>query len=592
MSRSALIYQKNKLLARLAIYKTVLWLTAIGVVLLSIYFAHIPGLHGGRFDLRVSANDSGVNPGEDLSTNPKPRDITISATVPDRIAPSTPILIAPENNSLLQNSKPSFVWQESEDNIGVTDYELWLDGELLFSEIPTTPTDNSQYKLTYDPITGYFTLTPKQNISNGSHTWKIRALDARDNHADSATWMFKIDTQAPNFIITKIEDKEVSISAFDLDTIPKEPHELTANQPLITGIGESGSSVQATIRGEGITTSTIKFKITDGKWSWQLGVLPRDTIIYLDFIITDEAGNVSILKNVPIILRSSTIIPTPPASPSLPGHPGPDKPIITIPDLSPAEWRHEIIEIALPFLPPSLQETVKTELISPIVTPSQPQSFKQRLGPLMIIMPVALSIGSAALLSAPHLTIGFIWQLFLLLIPILKRRYCSRVFAFQNSRGLPYAAVTYQGVTEYGENIKKTFATNIHGFYNPGKLPNGTYQASVDHPGFPLKLEKQLELQNKHWYFGQEFEINEKIDACLLIPVSQPNPEPLSRRLLLNLSYATSPRTNFRWIWLLLGGFVIFLYPARYNIIIFLLVTLIYGIDIMVEPLVRNKGTK
>ena len=533
----------------------------------------------------VVAQDSGVGPGEDLSTNPKERQTTVTATVPDIVSPSTPILIAPENDSLLQDGTPSFVWQIATDNVGIASYTLYIDGAVLFSGIPTSNTDNSSYTLTYNSTTTYYTLTPKSSIADGTHTWKVRAHDAAGNFTDSATWSFEIDTQAPSFVITKIEDETVSISAFDTSTIPGEPHQLSANQPTISGTGESGSTVKVTLSGKGITTSSTTFTIrSGGTWSWQLGVLPRDVTVYLDFVITDEAGNVSILNDVPLILLSEVISIPPGALPTptpIPGHPGPLEPTpspgISIPVLSPAEWRHEILDQARPYLPPSLQKTVEDDFLTPVVTPVQPQNFKRRLGALVLITPIAVSFGALALVAGPSLTIGMLWQLLLLLLPLFRRKYCSQVFTYQNSKGTPYVTVTY---TQIGTDnpYSKSLMTTIHGYYDPGELPEGRYLVAVDQPGFPLELSQDAK-QHSHWYLGEELLIEEHKHACLLIPVAQQKAEAFSRKFLIVLAELTSPRSVFRWLWVLLGGFLIFLYPSNVNVALFLLLVVVYALD-------------
>lgn len=523
--------------------------------------------------------ESGILPGENLE-EPKTRSSTITATVPDIVPPSAPILIAPENDSLLRDSKPSFVWLKSTDNVGVTGYRLFMDGVLLFDNIPTSAISNSSFVLKYKEDIGEFTLTPKSGLSNGSHTWKIQAFDDRDNTSDSTTWEFEIDTQAPQFLITTIEDQETSISAFDFSTIPTEAIELSANQPTIGGTGEAKSTVQVTINIEGSDPEIVTFEIDDeGNWSWQMGILPRDVEIRLDFLITDQVGNISILENLRLILRTEKII-FPPHSPLPSGGPGPG---IEIPDLSPTEWRHEILKQILPILPPSLQQRAEEELLTPTGEAQVPQSFMHRLGPLLIIGPTAVSFGAIALLT-PHLTIGILWQILLLLLPLLRRRNCGLVFSYETKRGVPYAPVIFDGVLKNGEDFRKTTIANVYGQFAPGKLPEGNYSVTVDHPGFPLGAE----VVTKDWYLGGNFEINQATDACIAIPVDYDEGEDITKTTLVRVANLTNPRSNFRWFWLFLGGLVVFLYPSQYNLLILIVVAIIYAIDAVLEPVLRK----
>jgi hypothetical protein len=559
----------------------------VSIFLFSLVFLVSFSVKSGFENFRVNAQESGLEAGETYQTNPKDRERTVTATVPDIVEPSTPILIAPENTALLQDSTPTFIWQESQDNVGVTNYQLFLDGEILFATIPTVNTSNSQFTLVYDSNNDQYSLTPNSGISDGDHTWKIRALDARDNFADSATWSFEIDSRAPQFIITLIEDVVTSISAFDLDTIPEQPHELKNNQPEISGTSEAGSTIQITLRGEGLGTSTVTLEVEDDDtWSWQLGILPRDVIIYLDFLITDSAGNITILENLPLILR--TVAGVDPAATPLPSGAAPAETSGFPGGLSALEWRHIIIKQVLPLLPPSLKQLAEDELISPMVTAIQPQSFKHRLGPLLIVTPLAVSFGLIALLT-PQLTISILWQILLLILPLLRRRNCGLVFAFQDSRAIPYVAVSYHGFLSSGKEFYKTVITNVYGQFSPGKLPEGEYSVVVDHPGFPLQNEELANLNQAGLYLGQSLVINQPVDACIKIPVSQSR-EAISkaRAILLWLAQLTNPRSVFRWVWLLLGGFVIFLYPSQYNWLLFIIVAGIYALDVIMKPFYKN----
>ena len=166
----------------------------------------------------VYVQEIGILPGETL-TQDKERPLHITASVRDDDPPTTPILISPENDSTLTTNKPTFVWKESTDAFSQIDhYVPYIDGKIFFDNIPTTDTENAQYLLEYDGTAFHYSITPKDGISEGTHTWKIVAFDSYTNSSTSVTWSFTIDTQSPTFVITTIADETVHISTTELNS--------------------------------------------------------------------------------------------------------------------------------------------------------------------------------------------------------------------------------------------------------------------------------------------------------------------------------------------------------------------------------------
>lgn len=143
----------------------------------------------------ISAQSSGLLPGETGQTNPKDRPVNMSLTIKDTQAPTAPVLIAPADTSSTTNTTPSFVWKESTDNFAMSHYRLTLDGSTLFDNIPLSNTSNGSYTLTKSG--DEYTLIPVSALSTGLHTWKITAFDINGNSADSSTWSFTITSPTP-----------------------------------------------------------------------------------------------------------------------------------------------------------------------------------------------------------------------------------------------------------------------------------------------------------------------------------------------------------------------------------------------------------
>lgn len=228
----------------------------------------------------------------------------VTVTVLDLIDPSPPILISPANTSYVITQRPTFVWQGSTDNNPLSHYQLWIDGKLYIDLIPLGSYETTEYKLVYDKTTRQYSLTLKKNLTEGTHTWKIMVFDMSLNSNSSATWSFTIDSLAPNFVITKIGREAVSISAYDFTTIPTQPIELLENEPQLFGYGEPNSTITLTVTIPGQEGRTYRTTIDkNGYWSIQLNLLPRGKVVDLYFVVEDEAGLITVLSGVQILIK-------------------------------------------------------------------------------------------------------------------------------------------------------------------------------------------------------------------------------------------------------------------------------------------------
>ena len=62
-------------------------------------------------------------PGPSYDLTPK-----VTLTIVDNIDPTTPILISPTDNSYVTTGTPTFVWEESTDDRGISKYQWYLKG--------------------------------------------------------------------------------------------------------------------------------------------------------------------------------------------------------------------------------------------------------------------------------------------------------------------------------------------------------------------------------------------------------------------------------------------------------------------------------
>jgi len=101
----------------------------------------------------------------------------------DATPPSSFNLSSPADNFWTADLKPTLEWSASSDaHSGLAKYQLWIDGALNRDNIATTTT----------------TTTPVNNLTNGLHTWEIRAVDNVGSVRNSnQIWTVRIDDKPP-----------------------------------------------------------------------------------------------------------------------------------------------------------------------------------------------------------------------------------------------------------------------------------------------------------------------------------------------------------------------------------------------------------
>ncbi len=459
----------------------------------------------------VLAQDSGIAPGETAQTSPKNRDTTVTATVPDSVAPSAPVLIAPENTSSHSGS-PNFSWFPSTDNVGVTSYQLTLDGTVYFSSIPVVTTTTSTFTLTYHSTTQSYELNPSANLSDGTHTWKITAVDSRGNTADSTTWTFTLDTMVPTFVITTIDTTTAAISAQDTETIPIEPVELSNNEASLSGTGEANATVQMTITWGDESVETTFTISSSGEWTASLPLIPRDTTIYASFLVTDAVGNVSILERIPMVLPSQKIV--------VPGLPGEE---ITIPTDA-RELLLNLGALAIEALPLSLRESAPLpEPIATIVitTRNITQPIATLLfvsvAPVIAVVTLVAPFGagvSASLIQQALYALGY--------LPTRKKQ--GLVFDSADQSPIALATLTLTGKTAAGKRVHLVVFSATDGMYPPFNPGYGTYSVTVAHQHFifPTLEKRPAHLTVTTMYQGETFTIDRyHPEPGLLIPLER-----------------------------------------------------------------------
>ncbi len=463
-------------------------------------------------------------------------DVSVTANIPDTQAPSAPILIQPSDGALLSDATPSFKWYASTDNIALSHYVFYLDDSILYNNIPLTDVDNSYYLLDYDELNGIYTLTPKNNLSDASHIWKIKAVDYVDLAAFSDTWDFRIDTLSPSFILQKIGDTAVSISAANAASVPTEPiliftSDATANEPILIASGEASSSVQLTVTIPDDPTQIFNSTIdASGNYQLQLGILPRDTNIRLDFIITDQVGHVSVLEQVyfrialqywppttptlTVTSKPPTLTPTVSLSPSLTPSvsvsqsvspsvslTGSVTPTGIIPIIPPKEIIHETGKELIKLLPESAANLTRIFLSSKL--------WKNLSLFFTLLLLILFYLLSFFLILSKFMT-DFSWSLvkkvLLLILPNFRQAKKHLVFEYGETLASPLVKVK---LLSQNKQLLDFAITNLQGNFDDLAFPrNQNWSLQVEDSNFYYPIGDLRPSQLEFWHFYQNQAIN------------------------------------------------------------------------------------
>lgn len=485
--------------------------------------------------------------------------VSVMATIPDTEPPSVPILIEPTDGALLSDNTPSFKWYESTDNVKMYHYVFYLDGHILYNNIPLVDTDNSVFSLDYDELNGIYTLTPKNGYGDGAHNWGVAAVDYANLNSLSDIWDFTIDTLAPSFVLKKIGDTDVNISAADAGTVPADPiiifrNDATANEPVLIAYGEANSSVKLTVLIPNDPTQIYNTNInSSGYYELKLGILPRDTDIRLDFIITDGVGHVSVLEKVyfrialqywptstptPTVTNTVTTSPTTNPSPTLSKTVSPStsitgKPSYTltptssptlsptvitptptgiIPIIPPKEIIHEASDEIIETLPDSAATYIREFLSSTLW-----KDLSLFFALLILILFYLLSF--LALLSkfVADFSTLLLKRVLFLMFPTFFKAKKHLVFEYRETLASPLVKVE---LVDLNGKVVDFTITNLDGNFNDlDKKDNKNWKLKVKDSNFYYPIGDQKPSQLETWQFYQDQVMDENyFGQPILIP--------------------------------------------------------------------------
>ncbi|MGK2878360.1 MAG: Ig-like domain-containing protein [Solirubrobacterales bacterium] len=193
----------------------------------------------------------------------------------DLTRPDVPVLLAPPDNLLTSDSTPTFSGTaEPLAHVPV------FDG--------STQIGNPQAG-----VDGQWSFTPLDPLIDGTHLWRVRAIDSAGNRSDyTVLRSMRIDTQAP---------------AAPVLAAPTEAAKLTTRTPLFSGTGEPQSTIAVS---EGATRLCSTAVNPSGGWNCLSTVQLVDGAHAVNVIARDGAGNEGTATE-----RSFDVDATPPDSP-------------------------------------------------------------------------------------------------------------------------------------------------------------------------------------------------------------------------------------------------------------------------------------
>lgn len=459
------------------------------------------------------AQQSGIEEGEEATTNPKDRSIQVSAVVIEQGTLEAAELIQPTHNSITRDNTPTFIWRDPALKSLVVNFILLLDDVQIY-ELGIVSQTTLDYELFFDGANQY-SLTPSDSLSDGTYTWKIVSKDAKGNQVGTTKWSFTIDTRPPDFAIKRIEDIETNMVTGNQTSVPATPFEITDNDPEFKGESDPHDYVEVVITLADGTTLTDEFTVgEDGRWNRVFSNLPRGQVIQFDFTITDLAGNTSKLERVMLFIASPELFVPIPA-------------IIIPPSLLPSEEPPAII---IPLVTPEIViEKIVSKLPPFIVTPATYLTATLRISSsnwLMLLQKIISNwlvlIFLSALTGLQVLLLAMrwrkylnpeLWKSILMVVGLIPDERPQGIAVNHSTQDpIAYGLITFFGQASNKRIIKVHRITNKHGIFFDVSLPDGIYRASFEHPNFlfPVLQSPPKDLDQFQFYTGREFQIKKK----------------------------------------------------------------------------------
>lgn len=451
--------------------------------------------------------------------------VSFHAIVKDYLPPTQPVIQSPQQNDLL-SQRPVFIWEASTDINGVAKYVIYLNEEVVFDNIPTSSSSNYSFDLNYNESSSLYTLTPKSLISDNEYTLKIEAVDASGNNIFSEMVFFTLDTMSPDFLINKIGEKTFNISA-KTKNLPTEPLVFEENNLLLEALTEIGSVVSFSVKDESgkILEQKNNFTVNLNPYQVNLGLLPRDEVLNLNFTIVDKVGNTTYLNGLQILIESDKLeIPYSTQEASLLDKAS--KELSEVPLLPAREFVKNIGRRISDAIPEDVKRVAREVTLNTVKATTE---TAKKMAPVAVPVTTIATSGLSLLSFLGQLgqlsgNVGLQALQTLGLVKVKRKK--GFVFDYSTRQPIPFALLTIQG---QGANVsfKETLVTDVYGFYHGVKLPPGKYKITVEKEGYEFPIDKKHldAISANEYYLGEGFLVssNHEIQsfAIPMLPVGK-----------------------------------------------------------------------
>lgn len=385
------------------------------------------------------------------------------------------ILVSPNNNTTFDTAKLSLVWKRPNPlpPTPVDTYDVYLDGNILAVDIPDGVISADYFFYTITRIDDTFTLTFKVDLSQGTHTWYVKAHNWIPLTSTSETRSFYIDSIDPHITLNTVDSNTLNWNTANASTIPTVDNRYlyVTQNPTLKGTVEANANLQFVLvcpTGEtNCTTTTTVKNYSNGTFEFQfLNLIPNKT--YTVYLSSTDAANNSVTFPTFYITYSTAAVtptatpmpvtPTPTASltPTYPpgGITGTLTPTITLPPpgevTTPPEYSNIYVPPEYAPMPPAAPPVPKTTQPTPVAAPFD---YLLLLLVLMLIgLPLHLAMsqfGTNTALEYTHLFLAT------LLYPFLGEK---------TNQTIPYTTILI-----YPQDLSRVFQTvisDVKGFFS------------------------------------------------------------------------------------------------------------------------------